>query len=350
MTNKGYFHRVSALSPTKLWINNVTVEEARTAIDAGAVGCTQNPTYTWRILSKSSEATHAADIARGLLQATKDDNEVVIRLQRQLVFAVAQVFLPLWESSGGKLGYVSIQGDPFQEEEDAIIEHARASRKGGPPNIMCKIPATANGMKAIEVLAAEGVPLNATEVMAVRQALDVCETWAKAVSKMDNPPPSYYSHIAGIYDEYLKDYVVRHSIDVSADALAQAGLAVARKCYCMTKSRWPDMGFIAGGARGLHHFTEMVGADVCITINWAGTADKLIERDEPVVWRFYNPIADYVLDELLQKVEDFRRAWQVNAIESEEYEKFGPVVYFRKVFEQAWDSARKRIGELRAQM
>jgi transaldolase len=41
-----YFHRVAKLTSTKFWINNVTREEARWALEAGACGCTQNPSYT----------------------------------------------------------------------------------------------------------------------------------------------------------------------------------------------------------------------------------------------------------------------------------------------------------------
>ena len=37
--------------------------------------------------------------------------------------------------------------------------------------------------------------------------------------------------------------------------------------------------------------------------------------------------------------EDYRRAYMVNAITSHEYEEFGPVIYFRTVFEKAWESA-----------
>ena len=51
----------------------------------------------------------------------------------------------------------------------------------------------------------------------------------------------------------------------------------------MTRSICPEMGFISGGARGLHHFTEMVGADAVVTINWQGTADTLIQQDPVVV-------------------------------------------------------------------
>lgn len=54
-----YFKRVSQLTPTKFWINNVTREEARMAIEAGAMGCTQNPSYSWKMLTHPSESGYA---------------------------------------------------------------------------------------------------------------------------------------------------------------------------------------------------------------------------------------------------------------------------------------------------
>ncbi len=52
----GYFHRVHRHSPTKFWINNPTPTEARTAIEAGAVGCTNNPSYSFKMLEHPETA------------------------------------------------------------------------------------------------------------------------------------------------------------------------------------------------------------------------------------------------------------------------------------------------------
>ena len=41
--SKNYFQRVHEQTATRFWINNVTREQARISIEAGAVGCTQNP-------------------------------------------------------------------------------------------------------------------------------------------------------------------------------------------------------------------------------------------------------------------------------------------------------------------
>ena len=54
-----YFHRVAALTPTKMWINNVTPQEAEWAIAAGAMGCTQNPSYTWKMITHEEGKAHA---------------------------------------------------------------------------------------------------------------------------------------------------------------------------------------------------------------------------------------------------------------------------------------------------
>ncbi len=53
MSRETFFHRVSARTPTRFWINNPTDEEARLAIANGAIHCTTNPTYAGKMLCAS---------------------------------------------------------------------------------------------------------------------------------------------------------------------------------------------------------------------------------------------------------------------------------------------------------
>ena len=175
--------------------------------------------------------------------------------------------------------------------------------------------------------------------MAVRQVLDVCDVYEKAIKGISKPAPLYFSLITGIYDEYLQKYVKDNNIDISQDILWQAGISVARKVHALVQERGYPCGFIGGGARGLHHFTEMVGANASITINWVGTADKLIEQNSPVVSRFLAPTPYSVEDELLEKLPVHRQAYFINGIEPHEYEEYGPVVLFRNNFATAWNNA-----------
>ncbi len=333
---KSYFHRVAEQTPTRFWINNVTRKEAALAIEAGAVGCTQNPSYTFKMMGMPDEKEYVFSLLDQILAQTNDDTEALVLLQRTLVTAIAEKFLPLYKSSHGRLGYVSIQGDPLHENSETIIRHARLNRKNSPPNIMAKIPATPEGLKAMDILIRENVPINATEVMSLRQALDVCEIYSKATAGIDHPPMIYYSHIAGIFDQYLKKTIEKDKIDVSPDCAHQAGLAVARKIQRVLEEKgYCNIGFISGGARGLHHFLDWVGSRACVTINWLGTAKDIIDMDPPVMQTFLAPTPESVLEELIEKVPDFRKAYFTHAIKPEEYEDYGPVSLFRSMFVDA---------------
>lgn len=342
--SESYFKRVQAQTPTRFWINNVTQEQANLAIEAGAVGCTQNPAYSWKIISNEAEQNHIKELLGKILKTTSSTDDALVALQKELVGEIAKIFYPLYQKSNGTKGFVSIQGNPFKEDSKSIVEYAHFNRQAG-DNIMVKIPVVEPAFKAFEQLIQERVPINATECMALRQVKDICEIYERTTKNMVNPAPLYFSVITGIFDEHIKNTVEAEKIDIPSDYVYQAGMAVARKIYEMVKTNNWNCHFIGGGARGLQHFTEMVGADAAITINWKGTADKLIELNQPVVSRFFNPTPQMVIDELTEKVPDFKKAYFCNEIKPEEYEDYGPVVLFRSSFESAWKNALKFIDE-----
>lgn len=344
MNNK-YFNRVKNQTQTQFWINNVTKEEAHLAIQNGATGCTQNPSYVWKMIENPNENGKVNEIIKELKLQYDDANEVLIQLQKILVEEIAEIFLPMYEESNGRFGYVSIQSDPTNETYEEIMKEGILNTENF-PNIMIKIPAIPDGIRAIEDLARIGKPINATEIMSVRQGVDVCHAYNRAIIGMQKKAPIYYSHISGILDEYLTNYVKENNIDICPDYLWQAGIAAAKKTYEVCNEINNEVGFIGGGARGLHHFTEMVGADACITINWKGTADKLLEENPIVVQRFNSPVPQIVIDELTDKVLDFKKSYYINEITPEEYHHFGPVVLFRNSFVTAWEKARDYINSI----
>ncbi len=202
----------------------------------------------------------------------------------------------------------------------------------------------------MEVLVPENTPINATEIFAVQQGLDLGELYERLVPKGEQGPKLYYSHIAGIYDDELKAYADHNQVDIDPDLLAQAGLAVSRKLYGMVKEAGYRMSFIGGGARGLHHFTELVGGDVNLTINWKGTADALLEQNPLVVSRIFNPVPPKVIDELMEKLPDFKRGYLVGGIHIDEYEEFAPVELFRSSFIKSWKRVLDFIKERRLEI
>ncbi len=347
--SKDYFKRVAQKTPTTFWINNVTMEEAALAVQAGAISCTQNPSYVWRILNGSSDAAKAQGILDAMLQKHDDDETVLRELQLALIADVCKVFAPIHKASAGCDGWVTIQGSPFHEDVDTIVGYARQCRTFA-ENLMIKIPATVDGIEAMRILAGEGFPLLATEVMSVAQAISVCEVFETAYRTATRPSAMMFAHIPGIFDEQIQQTAKEQGISVDPDALWQAGLIVAKKIRRVIDDRGYRARMLSGGARGLHHFTEMVGARSGVTINWGGSADKLIEQNGVVIDRFNCAPSPDVVDELREKLEEFRRAYDRGGLRPEEYESFGPVVLFRRNFETAWskslDVAARRRKEL----
>lgn len=343
----GYFHRVHRLSPTMFWINNPTREEARLAIESGALGCTNNPSYSHKMLTHLQEGSYARPFLLEAVKESSDDDEAAAIFQRKLVKPIQEIFYPLWKESDGKHGYVSIQGDPIHEHDpQVIIDEARKNGALG-KNIAIKIPCTKAGLKAMETLIPEGYPINATEIMSIAQGIELCEMYEAITRKANKRPPIWLSFITGIYDEYLENYVRDNKVDIEGDVVRQAGMAATRKMYQVLHDRNYAPVIIGGGARQLRHFTEMVGGHQVVTINWKGTADTLIEQNPDVVHRFFNPIPPLVVDELLEKLPDFRKGWDPKGLEVDEFEEFGPVELFRSMFLKSWKAVLEEIKALR---
>lgn len=348
MDDARYFHRVNSMTATRVWINNPTRQQARDAIVAGACGCTANPSYLSKMLKDKDEGEYVRGLIRDLLPQEKDDLKLLEKLQSIVVGELAKIFLPLHQESHGKYGYVSIQGDPFLETEENIYSYAKTNHAMS-PNITPKIPLVESAFGAIRRLMEEGVPLNVTEVMSIHQFMDLVDIYNQAAVKTERMPEIFCSHIMGIFNEYMQEYVQREGIEISRDVLCQAGGAVARKITELGVEKLSPIRWISGGARSVSDFTGLVGSNMNITINWPGTFDVLLEQDQPVLQLFKQPVPLSVIDELLEKLPEFRKAYMINGIESRDYDDYGPVVKFRSSFQKGWKEALTEIAKLRAE-
>lgn len=340
-----YFHHVSDETPTRLWINNPTGTEAGYALAAGAISCTTNPTYGARLIKSESE------FVRGIIDSavgqTTDDAAAADIFVREATARLLDRFLPLFEQSRGTQGFVTIQSDPRQDGDvRAMVDAALRYRALG-PNFMAKIPVTMAGLEAIESLIAENIPICATEVFAIDQAIAVCELYRRASEKTGKRPPFYVTHITGIFDEYLGKLAEREGIAISTAALLWAGSTVGRKEYHLLQERGYPGTMLGGGARSTRHFTDFVGGDVHITINWS-TAQELIDWDPPVVSRIGVVTPPEVLAELTAALPDFRRAHEEGALPVEEFAEYGPVQFFRNNFIAGYEQLLAEVAARRS--
>ena len=103
-----YFDRVRESTGARFWVNNPTIEEVELALRHGAMGCTTNPAYGGNLVKRAPD--EVLPIVRECLPQS-DDGEVIADLvQRRLVARICERFLPLYELTAGREGFVSIQG------------------------------------------------------------------------------------------------------------------------------------------------------------------------------------------------------------------------------------------------
>lgn len=328
-----YFAELSQRTNTRLWINNPSEVEVRRALEAGAVSCTTNPAYCSKLVSSDSE--YFGSLADKVIAEYPDPELAAVVVYQEASRRLMQMFRPQYEASSGNDGFVTMQDDPRTDDStEAIIAGIEKNRKLG-PNYMAKIPVIYAGIRAIEYCVEEDLPICATEVFSISQAIHVCERYEEVAHRTGNRPPFYVTHISGIFDEYLSKLARRRGLTVSDAALQEAGLVVARKQYRLMKERGYTAILLGGGARRPEHFTGLVGGDAHITINWS-TVAEIDEGETPVENKIEEEASPTTVDELRSTFPDFARAYDDEGLEVGEYASYGPVQLFRNAFLKGW--------------
>ncbi|MBN2871179.1 MAG: transaldolase [Campylobacterales bacterium] len=141
-------------------------------------GATSNPAiFKNAILTSEAYKSQLAEL-EGLSSKEKYEALAIADIQ-----TAADILRPLFDK--GDDGYVSIEVDPFlcHDAEATIAEGIRLHEMIGRPNVMIKVPATAAGYSAMEVLASQAIPVNATLIFSVEQALGCAQAFGRAAEK-----------------------------------------------------------------------------------------------------------------------------------------------------------------------
>ncbi|NOX63357.1 MAG: transaldolase [Chloroflexi bacterium] len=223
-------------------------------IDLGLRGVTSNPT----IFDKAISGSHAYDDLLAQLVASGADTFAIYdELSRRDVAAAADAFRPLYEASEGSDGFVSIEVSPdlAYDTEGTIAEARRLWRALNRPNIMIKVPATAEGIPAIRQLISEGVNVNATLMFSLQDydnvAFAYIEGLEQRIARGEDPgrvasvASFFVSRIDTVVDKQLAAKGVG---DLQGKiAIANAKLAYQRFQQVFAGPRWDALA--AKGAR-----------------------------------------------------------------------------------------------------
>ena len=151
--------------------------------DRGVSGVTANPTIFARALETSD--AYAEDVSRRLGRG-QDPESILWDLLIEDVQAAADVLRPVFEREHGADGFVSIEVSPeIAGDTDRTIAAAKdLRRRTARPNVMVKIPATPEGLPAIQAMTAEGANINVTLIFAVERYVKVVEAFLAGLEEL----------------------------------------------------------------------------------------------------------------------------------------------------------------------
>src|SRR5579872_5790877 len=154
----------------------------RLVADDGIAGVTSNPTIFDKAISGGAEYDEAI---AALVAAGKSAGEIYEALVVADIRAAADVLRPVFDETRGADGYVSIEVSPLLAHDTAgtIQDVRRWSALIDRPNVMVKIPATTEGIPAIEEMIAEGRNINITLIFSLEMYRRVIEAYLRGLER-----------------------------------------------------------------------------------------------------------------------------------------------------------------------
>ncbi|GAB4119799.1 MAG: hypothetical protein Fur005_45240 [Roseiflexaceae bacterium] len=219
--------------------------ELQALIDAGVRGVTSNPTIFEKAIGGSADYD---DDIRRLVADGRSVDQIYEALALNDIAAGADLFRPLYDSSHGGDGYISLEVSPTLAHDTAgtVADAKRLFAALGRPNVMIKIPATPAGIPAIAEVIASGINVNVTLIFSLAQYeavveayLDGLERLAAAggdLSKVASVASFFVSRVDTAVDKQL-DTLGRGDL-AGKTAIANAKVAYERFKQLFSGARW----------------------------------------------------------------------------------------------------------------
>ena len=232
--------RLAALTAagTSVWLDQIrrgvieSGELARMVEEDSLRGVTSNPAIFEKAILGSSD--YDADIAEAAKEGLSA-REVYRRLAVRDVQLAADTLRRVYDETGGADGYVSLEVAPrLAHDTEGTLEQARMYWElVDRPNLMIKIPATPEGIPAIETALYEGLNVNITLLFAVSAYEDVMRAYVRALERRhaEGLPLDRHSVASFFVSRVDTEVDKRLAAAGREDLQGRAGLANARAAY-----------------------------------------------------------------------------------------------------------------------
>ncbi len=224
-------------------------------------GVTSNPTIFEKAITGSTDYD---EHLHELIQSGLGVNEIYEELVTRDIGEAADILRPVYERTDALDGYISLEVSPrlAYDTKGTIDEAERLFKRLGRKNVMIKIPASSEGIPAIEESIYRGVNVNITMIFSIENYTQVAEAFIRGLERRQAEGKSV-THIASVASFFVSR--VDTAIDAALEArarnsseektiyeglLGRAGVANAKLAYAKFKEIFYGERFAALRAAG----------------------------------------------------------------------------------------------------
>jgi len=239
-----------------IWLDNISrgllsSGGLQTLVDDGVLGVTSNPTIFEKAISGSAEYDdQLAEVSRA--GASPEDAFEALAIQD--IRDAADVLRPIYDRLDGADGYVSLEVSPrlAGDTEGTAKAAERLWHAVGRPNLMIKIPATAEGLSAITATLAKGINVNVTLLFDVDRYESVAWAYVKGLEMLAGAgkPLDRIASVASFFVSRVDTAIDALLGDTHAGLRGQAAIANAKLAYERFESIFASQRFAALRAKG----------------------------------------------------------------------------------------------------
>jgi transaldolase/glucose-6-phosphate isomerase len=232
----------------------------------GVKGVTSNPSIFEKAIGSSDEYDGA--IGSALKKGDRSIADLFEHVAVEDIQHAADVLRPVYDEFNGNDGFVSLEVSPYlaMDTKETIAEAMRLWHGVHRKNLMVKVPATPEGLPAIEHLTGKGLNINITLLFSQEVYIEVAKAYIAGLEKLvaDGGDPSHVASVASFFvsridtavDKQLDEKIARANDPQEKErlaalkgkiAIANAKLAYQEYKELFSGARWEKLA--ARGAR-----------------------------------------------------------------------------------------------------
>lgn len=330
-------------------------------------GCTTNPPLSLQAVKSDTRLWN--DWLDGLIRSgpSLSLKELTWLTYKEVVKRGAQLYIPLYEATKGRFGWLSGQLDPRLFTETEQMVHDAEELAALSPNVMIKVPASMQGIEVVKVLTSRGISTNTTvcftlpQIMAsanaAMQGIQIAEANKVDLTKWR----AVITMMIGRLTEHpvLDVQAERRGIKLSWQDKHWFGLAVFKRAYrLLTEGGYASKmlacsmrhGPLVAGKVRFWDVQKLAGGDIVFTCP-PYVLEPLFEMGDDLT--FEREIEDGVPQNVLDKMSKIPyciQAYDPNGLELEQFNDHPSTLSTVENFSKGFSGLEGYIGERVAQV